>query len=595
MALSVVALSIGTPALHTIHGHDTLTSIVRTPFDGPLTLDPDQGIAHHRSAIHNAHVYAFFSHHYDFWTARLGIARASWDWCHWGENLTLAAQDTSLNETAVFVGDVWEFQDGPVLQVAGTRVPCSRLAWRCGQTGDWLSDVAKLGFCGVYLRVLRRGQLHAGQKARIVPSAGPLRVPVSDIPSSMFAPVSDPATRDRVQRILQHPDLEDMNRQSLTRKLSMIQDQTLAGRNAWKGWRKLRITSVVQESADVNSFYLEAADELPLASFVPGQFLTIRLPSGLVRCWSLSSWSGSQADPRFYRISVKKGPNASRWLHDSGLENVSLDVRSPAGFFTLDLKPQYPPRQIYISAGIGITALLPMVQAHFDHETFRRTPALWVRVARDGSTSGLLSSDMPRNEYTKEFLVCKTFFTHPRLSMDTIGQNHDYVGRPTQDAISELLRDPYFIDPMRITPIQIPGTVGTAYICGPPSFCEDMRSLLLLAKFPAHSIHTESFSVQTPSLSSLSSIVPEKAVVNFTRSDTESVWREGTHSILELAENQGLQPEYGCRSGSCGSCEVKLKKGTVRSWSGQAENDQSDGMVRICSAVPTSRLVELEF
>lgn len=64
--LSVVALSIGTPASHNIHGHTTLTSIVRTPFDGPVTVSADHGIASHRSAIHNAHVYAFFAHQYDF-------------------------------------------------------------------------------------------------------------------------------------------------------------------------------------------------------------------------------------------------------------------------------------------------------------------------------------------------------------------------------------------------------------------------------------------------------------------------------------------------------------------------------------------------
>ncbi|PVI00658.1 PK beta-barrel-protein domain-containing protein-like protein [Periconia macrospinosa] len=594
MALSVVALSLGTPALHNIHGHETLTSIVRTPFDGPITLDTDQGIAEHRSAIHNAHVYAFFSHHYDYWTARLGIDRAAWNWCHWGENLTIAAQDPSLNETSIFVGDVWEFEGGLALQVTGTRVPCSRLAWRCGQKSDWLPHVAKVGFCGVYLRVLQRGQIRAGDKARIVPYMGSIRVPVSSIPFCMYAPASDPATRDLALQILQHPDLQDMNRQALTRKLSMIEDQTLSGKNAWMGWRQLRISCVEQESADVKSFFLVPVDQKPLASFVPGQFLPIRLPSGAVRCWSISSWAGSTI-PKFYRISVKKGPNASGWLHDSGQENVILDVRSPAGYFTLDLKPQYPPRQIYISAGIGITALLPMLQAHFSHETFRRTPAIWMRVVRNSATSQLLSNDIPQNEYTKEFLTCKTFFTQPEQTMDIKGQNYDYAGRPTQDSILELLRDPYFLDPMRITPIQIPGNVGTAYICGPHSFCQDMRSLLLLAKVSESAIHTESFSVEVPSLLSLSNSVPEESVIRFTRSKKEVIWKEGTSSILELAESEGLKPEFGCRFGSCGSCEVKLNKGNVHSWGEKQEDEGLNNMVRICCAVPTSRLVELEF
>lgn len=74
--LSVVALSIGKPTQQHVHGHETATAIVRTPFDGPITADPGQSIRGYRSAIHNTHVYAFFANQYDFWTARLGIERA---------------------------------------------------------------------------------------------------------------------------------------------------------------------------------------------------------------------------------------------------------------------------------------------------------------------------------------------------------------------------------------------------------------------------------------------------------------------------------------------------------------------------------------
>lgn len=75
---------------------------------------------------------------------------------------------------AVFVGDVWEFQGDPgaVLQVSGTHIPCSRLAWRCGQNNAWLAQVADIRFCGVYLRVLQPGQIYAGDKNRIVSYQG---------------------------------------------------------------------------------------------------------------------------------------------------------------------------------------------------------------------------------------------------------------------------------------------------------------------------------------------------------------------------------------------------------------------------------------
>ncbi|TDQ57421.1 ferredoxin [Mesocricetibacter intestinalis] len=34
-------------------------------------------------------------------------------------------------------------------------------------------------------------------------------------------------------------------------------------------------------------------------------------------------------------------------------------------------------------------------------------------------------------------------------------------------------------------------------------------------------------------------------------------------SLLENLERQGIQHEYQCRSGYCGSCRVRLKKGRV--------------------------------
>ncbi|KAF2243912.1 hypothetical protein BU26DRAFT_110712 [Trematosphaeria pertusa] len=98
------------------------------------------------------------------------------------------------------------------------------------------------------------------------------------------------------------------------------------------------------------------------------------------------------------------------------------------------------------------------------------------------------------------------------------------------------------------------------------------------------------FGVRVPSLR-VSDGVPEKAVVHFTESKKEIVWEEGTRSILELAESAGLKPEFGCRFGSCGACEVRLRKDKEC----QEGDEKSDNMVRICSAVPTSSVIELEF
>ena len=65
--------------------------------------------------------------------------------------------------------------------------------------------------------------------------------------------------------------------------------------------------------ASVCSFYLVPADDKPLPSFRPGQYLTFKLPIGdpatgqtktVVRCYSLSD----SARPDYYRVSIKRVP-----------------------------------------------------------------------------------------------------------------------------------------------------------------------------------------------------------------------------------------------------------------------------------------------
>ena len=47
---------------------------------------------------------------------------------------------------------------------------------------------------------------------------------------------------------------------------------------AWAGFRPLRVTKVVPESATVSSIYLTAPDESPLPAARAGQYLTLRVP-----------------------------------------------------------------------------------------------------------------------------------------------------------------------------------------------------------------------------------------------------------------------------------------------------------------------------
>ena len=81
----------------------------------------------------------------------------------------------------------------------------------------------------------------------------------------------------------------------------------------------------------------------------------------------------------------------------------------------------------------------------------------------------------------------------------------------------------------------------------------------------------------------------EEATIVFRKSNKTVKWlKKDRLTLLQLAEKSGLKPDYGCRSGACGTCEVKLVNGVI---DGILEGD--DGVL-ICSSVPASVEVELE-
>lgn len=629
---SVVALSRSRVVTQMMHTQPTLTAIVRSPSTTPLVLTPEHGIEGHKSAVHDAQVHAFFTKHYDYWTSRLNIERSQWYWAFWGENLTLDVPE-DVDERSIMLGDRWLFSspsskvgeekmidqdrdyhadsaatgESVVLEVCGGRSPCSRLAWRCGQPASWLAEVAKTGFCGVYLKVVQGGSIAPGDTATVIPTKSKQTVPVATIAQCLFAPLADPATRTMAQRILRVEGLQSMNRKLVARRLAMIEDGEAAGRNRWRGWRALRVTRVVDECALVKSFFLAAADDKPLADYVPGQYLTIKLASGQIRCWSISSWSppSTTSVPPSYRITVKMRASASLFLHSEVHTGDTILARSPSGAFVPDWAKSTPHRQIYVSAGIGMTPILSMLSAHIAHPTLRKTPAVLIHVTQNSETDiPLLRAEIPASPYLR---IIK-FYTAPIVDVDVKGRDFDHKGRPTFDILDTVVRESYCIDPLGVTPVELPGKLSNAYLCGSQAFVESMRAHLEQCNIAPEAIRHETFtyglaaSPEGDDPSSMDGLdLPKNASVWY--SGKELTWNMADGlSLLELMEQKGGgdNPQSACRVGDCGTCEVRILKGEARvsKYAGEEARDATGKpgtLIRSCCSFPASTILELEF
>ena len=167
-------------------------------------------------------------------------------------------------------------------------------------------------------------------------------------------------------------------------------------------------------------------DRKDLAAYIPGHFLTVRIQTGITRCWAISDWTENEM-PMYYQLTIKKRTLGSKWLLGASPAGLTLEARCPSGSFNIDRGSLLAPRQMYISAGIGITPIYTMVKAHIRHDGLRRAPAIWIHVTHNSSTF-TLGDDLPNSLAILRRIV---FFTFTISGNDILGQDFDFYGRPS--------------------------------------------------------------------------------------------------------------------------------------------------------------------
>jgi MOSC domain-containing protein YiiM len=171
--MRLVSVNVSLPKLVDFRGQAVPTSIFKEPVGGRvlvrrLSLEGDhQADLRSHGGINKA-VYAYPLEHYALWSGELG--RADLRPGQFGENLTVEG----LTEDAVRLGDVLRV-GGALLQVTQPRYPCFKLGIKMGDPlfpRRFLSS----GRTGFYLRVLREGEVGAGETVELVEQSEALTV-----------------------------------------------------------------------------------------------------------------------------------------------------------------------------------------------------------------------------------------------------------------------------------------------------------------------------------------------------------------------------------------------------------------------------------
>ncbi|QFU76949.1 MOSC domain-containing protein [Halioglobus maricola] len=163
--MRVLATNISQPREIQFRGETHLTGIFKTPTEEPVYLgregvrnDAVIDLVNHGGR--DKAIYAFASDHYDYW--RDTLDKPDMPPGAFGENLTISG----LIESDIHIGDQLAIGNA-ILEVSQPRVPCFKL-------GIALNDerapalFTRHFFTGVYFRVLREGEVRAGDTASIV-------------------------------------------------------------------------------------------------------------------------------------------------------------------------------------------------------------------------------------------------------------------------------------------------------------------------------------------------------------------------------------------------------------------------------------------
>jgi len=234
--------------------------------------------------------------------------------------------------------------------------------------------------------------------------------------------------------------------------------------------RELQVTSIVEESAEVKSFYLRSPEDSSLPSFQAGQHLPVQLqtPDGVLsRTYSLSN--GPTQD--FYRISVKREPfgKASNYLHDHVQVGDTLLAQPPAGNFVM--APSHRPL-VLLSAGIGVTPIFSMLHQVVKSPT---QSATWIHGARNGDHHVFPTQVHElASQAGGDRLSTHVVYSQPR-EKDT---DYSVSGRINLQVVQELVEN---------------WNDAEYYMCGPSSLMAELEEGLVQAGVDSKYIHFETF------------------------------------------------------------------------------------------------------
>jgi glycine betaine catabolism B len=375
-------------------------------------------------------------------------------------------------------------------------------------------------------------------------------------------------------------------------------------RKFWSG--ELRVARIFDETHDVKTFRFVLPDSGPLPfDHTAGQYINLALEIDGQRVNRSYTIASSPTRAAYCEISVKRVGKASGHLHDKLREGDTIKASAPAGkFHFAGDRDAAAERVVLIAGGVGITPMMSIVRSLTDRCWKGEIYLLFAnRTRADIIFDAELASLQQR---FPNLHVLHTLSKEPEGSAWTGARGHI-----TREMIEG------FVPDLRRGPIML---------CGPDAMMTVMRELLVGMGVPDAEIHQEAFlspatavaetaetaetagataadaaaTAATPAMPATPATTNaateaangEAGSVRFLRAGKMTELPAGL-TVLEAAEEAGVEIPFECRSGICGQCKTKLVSGRVSMEVQDALTpaDKSKGLILACQARSAGGLV----
>ncbi|WP_442599058.1 NO-inducible flavohemoprotein [Neobacillus sp. D3-1R] len=246
----------------------------------------------------------------------------------------------------------------------------------------------------------------------------------------------------------------------------------------WDGFRRFIVDKKVQESAVITSFYLKPEDTKAIASFIPGQYISVKMTIEGEENTHIRQYSLSDApNKEYYRISVKKEQNdlhpdgmVSNYLHEQINEGDVVEISAPAGDFILDMNKKSS--LVLLSGGVGLTPMVSMLNTVVEHQSERKVT--FIHAAQNGKVHALRDEVNTLSKY--ENVLSYVFYDSP-TEEDRQNMHFDFEGYITQEWLED----------------NTDTNSADYYFCGPVPFMKVIYNSLIKLGVTEDRIHFEFF------------------------------------------------------------------------------------------------------